>query len=96
LLLDDRCAGSNERLHPHLGPSQERRVSRIGCGATADEIELLLRDQGITHVYAMERMERASNLDERYPDDRFELLDRSVHELPERVVEGRLYRWRGP
>lgn len=96
LLLDDRCAGSNERLYPHLGPSQERRVSRIGCGATAEEVELLLRDQGIAHVYAMARVERASILDERYPEDRFELLDRSQHTLPDRVVEGRLYRWRGP
>jgi hypothetical protein len=96
LLLDDRCGGPYQRLYPHFGPSQARQVSRIGCGATANEVEALIRGAGFAHVYAVARADQTSILDERYPEDRFELLDRAQLDSPERMVEGRLYRLRGP
>jgi len=96
LLLDDRCGGPYQRLYPHFGPSQARRVSRIGCGTAAAEVEALMRSAGFAHVYAVVRADETSILDERYPEDRFELLDRAQLDSPERMVEGRLYRLRGP
>ncbi len=96
LLLDDRCSGPYQRLYPHFGPSQARRVSRIGCGTAAAEVEALMRSAGFAYVYAVVRADETSILDERYPEDRFELLDRAQLDSPERMVEGRLYRLRGP
>ncbi len=96
LLLDDRCGGPYQRLYPHFGPSQARQVNRIGCGATATEVEALMRREGIAHVYAVTRADEVGILDERYPEDLFELLDRSLLETPDRLVEGRLYRLNGP
>jgi len=94
LLLDDRCGGPYQRLYPHFGRSQARQVNRIGCGATATEVEALMRGEGIAHVFTVTRADDLTTVDERYPEDRFELLDRSLLETPDRVVEGRLYRLR--
>ena len=96
LLLDDRCGGPYQRLYPHFDPSQARRVSRIGCGAEPAEVEARMRGGGFAHVYAVARADETSILDERYPEDRFELLDRAQLDSPERMVEGRLYRLKGP
>ncbi len=55
-----------------------------------------MRSAGFAYVYAVVRADETSILDERYPEDRFELLDRAQLDSPERMVEGRLYRLRGP
>jgi hypothetical protein len=77
LLLDDDCPGGLTRLYPLLGPSQARRIERIGCDATSDELIQRMRRHRLSYVYAAGSPEVAAGWDQRYPVTSFELVARN-------------------
>jgi hypothetical protein len=74
LLLDDDCPGGLTRLYPLLGPGQTRKVARIGCEASPDEIVARMRSDGLRYAYATAPGEGVESWERRYPAANFELV----------------------
>lgn len=94
LMLDTRCPRFDERLYPHLGPSQSREVSRVACGATLDSVLAVLARDGVRAVYAVSELDSLKALDERYPETYFELVHQSTIDRDGITLVRRLYQLR--
>jgi hypothetical protein len=93
LLLDDDCPGGLKDLYPLLGPAQGRRVVRIPCEATPDDIVATLRRNGMSYAYITGFGADAGDWALRYPPSNFELVSRTVPSRPRAADrEAHLYR----